>query len=203
MKTILFDFDGVLVHTHVVCYEIHKELNPNIKYDFFQSLSFGNFQELIEKAKTENKIIVGNDFGKLYKGRLSSLETPEELKKVVVKLSAKYPLFIVSSADSNWISPFLEKESIADKFKKILGSDVHFSKTEKIKNLLIEYKLSPQDVVFVTDTTGDIMEARECEVKSIGVTWGLHEREILAKERPFALVDTPEELERKIEEFFK
>ena|SRR3989344_1080061 len=203
MKLIIFDFDGVLVHTHIMCYEIHKELNPDLKYNFSQSLSHGNFPELYTKAENENKIIGNPNFRSIYKDRISSLEMPVELKKIIIKLSEKYPLFIISSTASNMILPFLEKERIVDKFKMIFGSDIHVSKTEKIKNLLTDYKLSPKDVIFITDTTGDIIEARECGVQSIGVTWGLHDPENLSREKPFALVNTPEELEEKIEEFFR
>lgn len=203
MKLILFDFDGVLANTHIMCYEIHKELNPNLKWDFFQGLSRGNFWELYNKAVEENKIIHNSDFHNIYNDRLACLEMPEELKKVVVKLSEKYPLFIVSSSAKSQIIPFLEKESLIDKFKMILGREAHVSKTEKIKKIIADFKISPKDIIFVTDTTGDIMEARECEVQSIGVSWGLHNKKYISQEKPLFLVDTPLELEEKIEEFFR
>jgi phosphoglycolate phosphatase len=202
MKLIFFDFDGVLANTHIACFEIHKELNPDLKYDFFQSLSHGNFPELYQKAENENKIIGNPNFYHKYKDRLSGLKMPEELKKTILKLSQKYSLIIVSSSSSALILPFLKKEAIIDKFKTILGRDIHFNKTKKIKKLLADYKISSKDAIFITDTTGDIMEARECGVESIAVSWGLHDKENLLKEKPFALVDTPEELEEKIEEFF-
>jgi phosphoglycolate phosphatase len=203
MKLILFDFDGVLIHTHIVCYEIHKELNPNLKYEFFQSLSHGNFPELYRKAENEKKIIHNPNFRSIYMDRLSGLRMPEELKKIIIKLSEKYSLFIISSTASDRIRPFLEKELIVDKFKMILGSDAHTSKIKKIKKLLADYKLLPKDVIYITDTTGDIMEARECGVQSIAVTWGLHDEDSLLQEKPFALVNTPKELEQKIAEFFR
>ncbi|MCC7160697.1 HAD hydrolase-like protein [Candidatus Nomurabacteria bacterium] len=203
MKIILFDFDGVLVHTHIMCYEIHKELNPDLKYDFFQSLSHGNFWELYENAVKDKKIKHNSDFQNIYDERLSDLGMPKELKEIVLKLSKKYTLLIISSTHSNQIRALLEKESIADKFKMILGCDIHTSKTEKIKKVLNDYKILPKDVIFITDTTGDIVEARECGVESIAVTWGLHDKDYLSKENPLVLVNTPEELEQKIEEFFK
>ncbi|MFZ1019368.1 MAG: HAD-IA family hydrolase [Minisyncoccia bacterium] len=203
MKIILFDFDGVLANTHIMCYEIHKELNPDLEYKFFQSLSHGNFPELYQKAEKENKIIGNPNFYSKYEKCLSGLETSKELKETIVKLCKKYCLCIISSTASDKIVPFLKKETILEKFKIILGSDIHTSKINKIKKLLADYKISPKDAVFVTDTTGDIMEARECGVESIAVSWGLHDKEYLLAEKPFALVNTPQELEEKIEEFFK
>lgn len=203
MKLIFFDFDGVLANTHIMCFEMHQELNPDIKWDFFQSLSHGNFWELYNRAVSDNKIKHNSNFQNMYNERIMDLKMPENLKKSIIKLSEKYTLHIISSTSKNQIIPFLQKESILDKFKSILGRDTHTSKVEKIKNLLGEHKISPKDAIFVTDTTGDIIEARECGVQSFGVTWGLHDREYLLKEKPLALVNTPEELEEKIEDFLK
>lgn len=203
MKLILFDFDGVLANTHIMCYKIHKENNPTLEYKFFQSLSSGNFLKLWKKAERENKIIQNPNFHSLYVNGLSKLEMPEELKRIVIKFSEKYFLYVISSTSSDKIRSFLEKEKIAGKFKMILGGDIHENKTEKIKELLENNKLSPKDAIYVTDTTGDIIEAQECGVESIAVSWGLHDKEELLRGKPFALVDTPEELEQKIEEFFK
>lgn len=201
MKAVIFDFDGVLAHTHLMCYEIHKELNPDLDYGFFQSLSGGNFHEMYEKATTENKIIHNPDFHSRYASDLGGLNVPPDLREVVLRLHSRYPLFIISSTPTSSIRTFLEKEGLADKFGKILGSDVHPLKTEKIKNLLADQNLGADDVIFVTDTTGDIHEARKCEVECIAVSWGLHDRGELAKDTPYAVVDTPADLEKEIETY--
>jgi phosphoglycolate phosphatase len=203
MKLILFDFDGVFANTHLVCYEIHKELNPDLKYEFFQDLCRGNFHKLFREAESKNEIKDNPNFLSMYANRISGLRMPEALQRTINKLYKNFELYIVSSMSSDRISAFLKKENILDKFKMILGSDINRSKVEKIKKLLSDASISPKDAIFITDTTGDIMEARECGVESIAVSWGLHDKEDLLHEKPFALVDTPQELEQKIEEFFK
>jgi len=41
-------------------------------------------------------------------------------------------------------------------------------------------QLQAQEVVLVTDTVGDVAEAREAGVRAIGVTWGMHtEKQLL------------------------
>lgn len=98
-KLVLFNFDGVLAHTHIMCYEIHKELNPDLKYKFFQDLSNGNFIELYRKARGKDKIVDNPNFASIYKNRILELEMPEELKKVIIELSLKYDLFVISSTN--------------------------------------------------------------------------------------------------------
>ena len=43
MKAILFDFDGVLVNTLPMCFEINREKNPNFTFEQYQDMSDGNF----------------------------------------------------------------------------------------------------------------------------------------------------------------
>ena len=54
----------------------------------------------------------------------------------------------------------------------------------------------------MTDTLGDIREGNIAGVQTIGVTWGVHDRETLEKGSPLAIVDTVFELRDTIERFF-
>jgi phosphoglycolate phosphatase-like HAD superfamily hydrolase len=53
--------------------------------------------------------------------------------------------------------------------------------------------------VFVTDTLGDVMEAHQAGVKSIGVLWGLHDRTTLERGKPEVIIDDPSQLEETVE----
>ena len=118
-------------------------------------------------------------------------------------MSKQYILTVVSSSTSSFIEKFLEKENIRQCFSDILGSDVDYSKVKKINNLLRDYSINPTDAVYITDTIGDIKEANECNVRSIGVTWGAHDRDTLEKAAPYAVVDDVFGLEETIARFFK
>ncbi len=61
-----------------------------------------------------------------------------------------------------------------------------------------KYNLKPEECIFVTDTTGDIIEARKINLRTITVTWGYHNKELLESEYPFCIVDTPDELLKAI-----
>lgn len=203
MKLILFDFDGVLANTNEIAFNIHKIKNKDLTWKEFQDYASGNFHEGIEKARREKKHLDADDFYGQYKKGLDTLNIHDALHKLILSLAKNNKLIIVSSTDSSYIKDFLKKENLLKCFSDILGTDVHKSKVFKIRTILEKYDIHPDDAVFVTDTTGDIREARECGVGAIGITWGLHDREMLGKEGPFALIDIPEELGQKIEEFFK
>jgi phosphoglycolate phosphatase-like HAD superfamily hydrolase len=118
-------------------------------------------------------------------------------------LSDKHILIIVSSASSVIISNFLEKENLAPCFKEILGYDFHSSKVVKINYLLDKYSVSPLNAVFITDTLGDVREANECNVSSIGVTWGLHKEHTLKIGNPKMIIENPIDLANAVEAILK
>ena len=202
-KLVIFDFDGVLADTEEFCYKIHKDFNGTLTWEKFQSFGVGNFHEGMGKAVQEEAYIVPPDFYTLYEKNLSVISIHDILRDTVLLLKDKYRLSVISSTSSPYISKFLEKENILDCFDDILGHEIHTSKVVKINTLLKKYKTSPEGAVFVTDTLGDILEANECNVRSIGVTWGLHERKTLEKGNPIAIINDPSELLGTIEGVLK
>jgi phosphoglycolate phosphatase-like HAD superfamily hydrolase len=83
-----------------------------------------------------------------------------------------------------------------------MGNDVHASKVEKIRMVFSKYNTDAEHCVFVTDTLGDIREANVLNVKSIGVSWGFHEKERLEIGNPFKIIYKPGELLRVINDAF-
>lgn len=61
-------------------------------------------------------------------------------------------------------------------------------------SVINELEVEPANVVYVGDSLVDIKVAHAAEVSSIGVTWGYQAKEELLKVKPYALIDTPEEL---------
>lgn len=203
MKLILFDFDGVLANTIEFSYKIHTKKNKDLTWKHFQDYSLGNFWEGYEKAVKEGKHIPADDFHGDYKKGLDMLTIEKILHDLVLSLAKKYKLVVISSTNSTHINDFLKKENLDGCFSDILGSDIHKNKVLKIKTILEKYDLPPRDTVFITDTLGDIKEAEECNVKSIAVTWGLHDRLILERGNPVTIIDNPQDLIEAIENVLK
>jgi len=198
MKLILFDFDGVLVDTLGITYSMDVEMNQHLSLEEHKSFFGGNIHNAVRKNGAP--INYSSDYDKIYRIKTREVKVPDKLKELVKKLSKEYNLVIVSSTPSTTIREILEREGIASYFNDFFGSDVHKSKVIKIKMLLEKYKVPPEEAVYITDTTGDIMEARECGVKSIAVTWGFHDEKTLLKANPEKIISNPGDLVKAVKE---
>ncbi len=199
-KFILFDFDGVIADSFHIAFETNRVICPAITEEDYRKRFEGNINEIkhpesfhsdqcnhelewfdiyIPKMEKDCKIFPG-------------------MKELILKLERDYMLIIVSSTITSPIEEFLVAQNIRGHFDWVMGNDVHKSKVEKIKMVFEKYKVDPQDCLFITDTLGDMHEAREMNISSIGVTWGFCKTETLEKGDPLTLVNTPVELEAAI-----
>lgn len=198
MNIILFDFDGVIVGTFSFCYEISNSTSPITKEEYRARFE-GNIYDAIKKAGPSSKKV---DFFSEYTPQLLEAKPVEEIVDAIKSLSNKYTLVIISSTISSSIIKFLEMYDLRKYFKDILGPEVDESKTRKILMILEKYSVTPNQAVFVTDTLGDIKEARECSVKSIAVAWGYHPAETLMVGSPYKLISHQSEIVPAVEAYF-
>ncbi len=190
-KLVIFDFDGVLVNTLEMSYSIHRENNESFTKERFMKLHDGNFHENYRSLVDKEGHVETLNFYEKYQNKLMTYSIESILHDAVIHLSSSFILTIVSATDENVISDFIKKEKLDGCFSDILGHRFHVSKVVKIKKLLEKYNLEPNDAVFITDTIGDIQEGNICKVYSIGVTWGVNDKETLSMENPVAIIDNP------------
>ncbi len=201
-KLVIFDFDGVVVNTFSFAFEINKE-QFGISEDEYRKKFEGNFYKTGSNIDKQMESPINFDFFALYQPKLMNLVPEIEIIKSIEKLSEQYTLAIVSSTLTDIIHDYLVKFDARNYFQEILGADIEKSKILKINALLESYNIKPSKAVFVTDTSGDIQEAEQCEVKGIAVTWGYHPKATLEKASPFRIVETPEKLGEAISDSFK
>ena len=60
----------------------------------------------------------------------------------------------------------------------MLGAETAESKEVKFQILLDNYQLQKDEVIFITDTLGDILEANNAGIKSLGIDSGFHDQRI-------------------------
>ncbi|MCR4261061.1 MAG: HAD hydrolase-like protein [Candidatus Colwellbacteria bacterium] len=200
-KMLLIDFDGVMVDTLNVCFRTSNEVWGKLPMEEYKKLFEGNLYKSlgIESHGFTDK---ENLFFELYEPRMLQASLVGGIAGVVERLKEKYVLVIISSSVNSPVEEWLKKHAMLPLFDKVFGADVHKSKIEKIKMVFDEYKVGPRDCLFITDTLGDMREAREAGVDAVGVTWGWHPRETLEKGSPFAIVDTPEEIIGAVDRYF-
>lgn len=178
-KVIIFDFDGVIVDSCRTAFEINKEMISDLEYEDFQAWQNGNFFTGDIKRIKNYDI---NHFLSLYKEKIPELLPVKGMEEVFKELrSMGYNLIVVSSSADKTIEDFLKKHSLKRYFVEIMGKDTSYSKVEKFKMIFKKYGIRADETLMITDSTGDIEEAMEVKIKSIGVIWGIHEMEKLKK----------------------
>ncbi len=201
-KLLQFDFDGVIVNTLDMILEVKKELNQEISKADYIKLFHGNiFKKIEEKQNRAYTNEDQNTFFNLYGPRLLELKPTENIIDLIKRLSDKYELVIISSTINKPIEQFLIQHDIRNCFTEIYGADVHKSKIEKIKMSLDKNNFSPENSLYITDTLGDINEAKKAGVDSIAVSWGFHDIETLALGNPRYIANNISELEQFITDF--
>lgn len=205
-KIILFDFDGVIADTFDICFGINKQINPKIRVeDDYTKLFDGNINDWKKDTPLGEEEVKksDDDFFIRYIPKLAGAEVFPGMKEALGELAKSYILIIISSTIASPIKDFLAVNGLTDYFEKFNGDMVvHNNKSDRIKKVLEKYRAAPNDCVFVTDTQGDMREAAECGIGSIGVEWGFQKAEDLTKGSPFLIVKKPEGLLAAIDDFF-
>lgn len=198
MKIVFFDFDGVIVDSFSMCYEISNMIRPSTS-DEYKSMYEGNIYHALAQREGGRTDI---DFFDEYIPRLAKHIPIAGVARDIEELSKDHTLIIVSSTVSKIIEDFLIEHNLRGHFKEILGSDVERSKVKKVRNSLLSHGVEPKNALFVTDTLGDIKEAAECDVKSIAVTWGFHNAEKLKEGDPYMIVDSHDGIGDAVRRYF-
>ncbi len=199
-KFILFDFDGVIADSWALAYDVAKTLHPPLRADLYRTLFEGNIYDGI---KTLPGGMDPDEYFKLFTPRAKSEVTIKPgIADIIAGLAERYTLIIVSSTVTMPIREFLDRHRLLQHFAWVMGKDVHASKVEKMRMIFEKYGISADQCVFITDTLGDMREAQEHEMGTIGVSWGFHAHETLEKGIPFRIVDSPGELPDAVDDYF-
>lgn len=186
MKVLLFDFDGVIVDSFGFCYEIVSSREP-LTAEEYRARFEGNINDAPKPVLPPTQPPF--DFIGQYTTKLMACTPHQDVIKVIQELAQTHDCIIISSTISHAIQTFLNAHGLSSLFKEILGNDVEKSKVKKIAMVLERYQITPSETIFITDTLGDIREAKKCDVDCIAVTWGFHSREALKRGEPLAIVD--------------
>ncbi|MDD5068583.1 MAG: HAD hydrolase-like protein [Candidatus Pacebacteria bacterium] len=205
-KYILFDFDGVIADSSEVSWDLNKKICATITRERWLEVFDGNVHDWDKNTahwhSPDCKHEIFDWFAEYAPLMQQRVVIFPRVSGVVKKLAEKYTLFIISSSPTYLIEEFMQKNAIREYFADLLGNDVHTSKVEKIRMVFEKYKILPEQCVFVTDTVGDMREAREMDVDSIGASWGYHEHARLTKGNPYRIVHEPEALISAVSDYF-
>lgn len=206
-KIIIFDMDGVLFNSVDLMNNLTLSEFPGMTLQEAKDLHKGNIFEELEKLKHKRKKETEKEIKErreIYTKNKLKAPMYSGMKNLLIKLSKKYNLVINSSAKTVNCKPLLDRENIIKCFSFIATKEVHKRKVEKFKIIAEKFNQNIEDMLFVTDTIGDLREASEVGLPTIAVTWGMHDNEYFKKEKHDNLVAVAggvEELDRFIRDF--
>ncbi|MDA8611352.1 HAD hydrolase-like protein [Candidatus Pacebacteria bacterium] len=201
-KIIIFDYDGVLLDSIPFVYLDMKLKYPSISDEDFKMIFNGNFWDGIDIIK--KKYARTTDSSNITKLPIHCFANFfDGVCEMIKILSKDYILVINSSSFVNDIEKPLEREGLKECFDLILGKDQSISKPEKFTYIQNFYNADIRNMYFITDTTGDVNDTEGFELKTIGVTWGVHDKSDFTKlqsKNLIAIADTIEQLKTIITE---
>lgn len=184
IDSIIFDLDGTLwdstdtvLKAWVMITEREKDVKKPITREdmqgsmglqikqigerFFPYLDENRRMELMETCCEEERELLLKEGGVLY----------PNLEKILISLSEKYDLFIVSNCQCGYIESFLEYHKLSRYFKDIeCAGNTGLSKGENIKKVIERNNL--KEAIYVGDTQGDCDGAKVAGIPFIYAAYG-------------------------------
>lgn len=205
-KILLFDFDGVIidsvamVNRHALRY---WDVDPLQQKEWAEGNVHaasigGEVPEKLDEAQEK----VTTDFFRDYANDMKECAVFPGMPDVLQQLAERYALYVVSSAPGGLIREYLTHAGVLSLFVDVYGMDVSLSKSVKVGMVLAREQASLCNALLITDTLGDVREARHAGIEAIGVTWGVHERHRLEKGAPWGICEIPAELPTAIDAYF-
>ena len=202
---ILFDLDGVIVDSFDAAHAATKMICPLLTDEIHRKGFEENIHEWDMFSVVEHTPECRHDldWDTIFIPKYRKMARPfAGALEILGDLASEHTLIIVSSSQDELIREFLTKHDVVRHFTEIMGSDVHTSKVEKMRMVLEKYGAVNDDCVFITDTLGDMREAKVHSIGVIGCAWGFHSRETLQKGIPFRICEHPSELPDAIDDYF-
>ena len=219
-RAILFDLDGTLVDTRAASWELFSETNLafalgiDSREAFFRAFE-GNFFESLARLcpDAQRAAAAKAHFMELLRTRYHPALIPG-MVDVVRGLAPHCTLAVVSTNGIEAIRRILVDAGIATCFSHVFSGDVEPRKSVSIRRFVGDHgyaaqrlcspayhdgqqsngALAADDVVLVTDTVGDVVEAREAGVRAVGVAWGMHTEQQLKEAGAERVALWPQEL---------
>ncbi len=177
-KVIIFDMDGVLFDTTAVATRHLSFAFPDITDEIQKELLTGNFHEEISKLSLKRRVETDEEKEERkvrYAKEKAESAMYDGIHELLHKLHNEgYIIALNTSAYERNCLPLLENVGITHMFDFLGTADISKSKVEKFQIIKDKYGVNQKDVIFITDTLGDLREADIAGVPTVAVTWGAH-----------------------------
>lgn len=199
IKIIIFDCDGVLVDSFNLLFKAIQSAEPWLTEDEFKDRFLDNYYK--HKVKTKPLIPLDELLIK-YSKKAKNQNITASTKKTLVELSKTFNLAIISSNYTYIIKDILEHNKILNLFTKLYGGDIEKSKVKKFKLVLKDNNVLPSQCIFITDTLGDILEAKKAGIHSLAYYGpeSYHTKKVLERGNPYGIINKLSDIKKYISE---
>lgn len=208
-KAVIFDLDGTLLNSLIDIMDsvnfVLEEYNlPTHSLDEYKMFIGNGIEVLAKKSLKDNFSKVNFD---KFLQRVRTIYSQRQIEKtkpydgiidMLVKLNKQGIKIAVLSNKPNEFTQLVVSNFFNNiKFDIILGSreNIPIKPNPQAVNEIIDFlKIEKENVVFVGDTSTDILTAKNANIKSIGVSWGFRTVDELKKSGADYIIDKPNQL---------
>ena len=189
MQQPLLDFDGPIVSSEQLVFDICRMVEPDISWEEMLLLFYGNVH-VEEGAKRR---LQGDFCTDTYREGVLNIAPVPGADKLLHDLAnhGQKIIFITSSLTES-VERYLKHYHLP--YDEVWGADKGKRKTEKMEIVMARHGLRSDKAVYVTDTLGDVLEAHQVGLESIAVTWGMHREQEFTLGSPRQMAHTMDEL---------
>ena len=183
LKTIVFDFDGVLAESVAVkgeaFYDLYREYGPQIQdqvLDYhlghggvsrFDKIRYYETELLGRPNPTDQEVdYIAERFSSLVEEKVTQSAWVTGAKEFLEAYHTKIPLYVVSATPQAELERIIEKRDMSRYFKTIYGSPT--KKPVHLNTIARENTYAPQDMVMIGDTISDYNAAKDVGTYFIG-----------------------------------
>lgn len=211
-KLVIFDWDGVLVNTVNMDYEIYKIIGDKLgkkippSTDEFGKLTNGRWQMLHKNLgiTTDEEVMTSVRMYMELRMRMEGdVEAYPGIKEVLSFLKGeRKKIAIISNNFRENIVRLMERLGFDKYIETVIAYDPQKKSKphpDQILECMRKLGVKPNETAFVGDMEVDMAAGKAAKVRTIGVTYGWHKRERLEKFEPFVVVDSPMEILENLE----
>ncbi|MCP4181568.1 MAG: HAD hydrolase-like protein [bacterium] len=200
MNLYIFDFDGTIADSYPVVVDILKSDYKSFGIDDISSLDEESLRNMSSKQIIKNLSIPYYKIPafvlkirKMLRERIESINIIPDIREILSELNKENNLIILTSNSEENVSYFCQKFNI-NFFSKIHTENSLFGKADIIKRIIRKDNTRYGKIFYIGDETRDIDAAKKAVIKSVSVSWGYSNREILEEHKPDYIFDSPNEL---------